>query len=473
MRIESWPIERVKPYESNPRINDDAVDAVAASIREFGFRQPIVVDTEGVIVVGHTRWKAAKKLGLTEVPVHIATDLTTEQIRAYRIADNRLAELADWNYDLLPIELSQLGEAGFDLELLGFDQDELAKILDPGVKDGLTDADEIPEPPDEAITQPGDLWILGDHRLLCGDSANAEHVDRLLAGADIHLVNTDPPYNVKVEPRSNNAIAAGLSSFTNDPAAKKLRSGQGNASFDVQRGKAKVGAMHHQGLDLARHPEKAKPTGKKLRAKDRPLANDFVSDEEFDRLLDAWFGNLARVLLPGRAFYIWGGYANCANYPPFLRKHSLYFSQAIIWDKEHPVLTRKDYMGAHEWCFYGWKEGAAHRFYGPNNATDLWHVKKIPPQKLEHLTGKPAELAVRAIQFSSLTGENVLDLFGGSGSTMIGAEQTGRRAFLMELDTLYCDVICDRFQRFTGKPAVLERTGESPIPMKPREEDMR
>jgi DNA modification methylase len=151
----------------------------------------------------------------------------------------------------------------------------------------------------------------------------------------------------------------------------------------------------------------------------------------------------------------------------------LYFSQAIIWDKEHPVLTRKDYMGAHEWCFYGWKEGAAHRFYGPNNATDLWHVKKIPPQKLEHLTGKPAELAVRAIQFSSLTGENVLDLFGGSGSTMIGAEQTGRRAFLMELDTLYCDVICDRFQRFTGKPAVLERTGESPIPMKPREEDMR
>jgi DNA modification methylase len=721
MRIEMWPVERVKPYESNPRINDDAVDAVAASIREFGFRQPIVVDAEGVIVVGHTRWKAAKNLGLTEVPVHVATDLTAEQIRAYRIADNRLAELAEWNYDVLPIELSQLGEAGFDLQLLGFDPDELAQLLDPGVKDGLTDPDDVPEPPDEAITQPGDLWILGEHRLLCGDSGNAEHVDRLLDGAAIHLVNTDPPYNVKLEPRSNNAIAAGLSSFQ--------------------------GTTHHQSMDLARHPEKAKPTRKKLRPKDRPLANDFVSDEEFDRLLDAWFGNLARVLLPGRGFYIWGGYANCANYPPFLRKHSLYFSQAIIWDKEHPVLTRKDYMGAHEWCqppdtqvltpsgsvsiaslrnrdrvvsfsrhhpamvglrdgldtcvtsrpfdgslygvdvenrttwctdghiwsvrmtpaakskwcvylmqrgnwwrvgrcklyttwglgvkqrlmmesgeaawllavyddkdeatlgeqivsaaygipttfwneqapsrrteamvrriyeyldldqlersarralsdhhrsvfcpfitrgqtghkhngrvsllvrgcnllpeamavpvprkgqsvdwvpiravdvqsyrgpvyslgvekyyhyvadgivthncFYGWKEGAAHRFYGPNNAQDLWHIKKIPPQQLEHLTGKPAELAVRAIQYSSVKGENVLDLFGGSGSTMIGAEQTGRRTFLMEIDPLYCDVIADRFQRFTGKPAVLERTGESPIPMKPREENMR
>jgi DNA modification methylase len=151
----------------------------------------------------------------------------------------------------------------------------------------------------------------------------------------------------------------------------------------------------------------------------------------------------------------------------------LYFSQAICWDKCHPVLTRKDFLGAHELAFYGWKEGAGHKFHGPNNITDLWHVKKIPPQQLEHLTGKPAELAVRAIQYSSLLGQNVLDLFGGSGSTMIGAEQTGRNAFLMELDAPYCDVIVDRMQRFTGKPAILERTGESPIPMGTREENMR
>ncbi len=307
--------------------------------------------------------------------------------------------------------------------------------------------DEIPEPPDEAITKPGDLWLLGDHRLLCGDSSKPEEVDRLLGGAVIHLCNTDPPYNVKVEPRSNNAIAAGLSSF--------------------------AGPKHHQSLDLARHPEKSKPTGKKLRAKDRPLANDFVTDQAFDELLDAWFGNIARVLEPGRGFYIWGGYANLGNYPPYLKKHELYFSQGIVWDKQHPVLTRKDFMGAFEICFYGWREGAAHVYLGPNNATDLWHVKKINPQSMLHLTEKPVELAGRAMRYSSRPGEHVLDLFGGSGSTLMAAEQTGRRAFLMELAPLYCDVICDRFQRFTGTPAILERTGESPIPMKPREENMR
>jgi DNA modification methylase len=190
-----------------------------------------------------------------------------------------------------------------------------------------------------------------------------------------------------------------------------------------------------------------------MRAKDRPLANDFVTEEEFEQLLHAWFGNLARALLPGRAFYIWGGYSNCANYPPTLKAAGLYFSQAIIWDKQHPVMTRKDYMGAHEWCFYGWREGAAHQFYGPNNATDLWSVKKVNPQNMIHLTEKPVELAARAIDYSSKPGENVLDLFGGSGSTLIAAEQTGRRAFLMELDPLYCDVIVQRWEQFTGQKA--------------------
>ena len=413
--------------EQNPRINDGAVEAVVRSIQEFGFRQPIVVDEDGIIIVGHTRLKAAQKLGLEKVPVHVAKGLSPAQVKAYRLADNRTGEIAEWDYDLLPIELSQLGEMDFDLGMLGFTEDDLAKLLDPGVKEGLTDPDAVPEPPDEAITQQGDLWILGDHRLLCADSSKSADVDRLLDGQPIHLVNTDPPYNVKVEPRSNNAIAAGLSSFE--------------------------GAKHHQKLDVERHPEKAKPTQKKLRAKDRPLANDFVSDEEFDRLLDAWFGNAARVLEPGRAFYIWGGYANCANYPPFLKKHGLYFSQAIIWDKQHPVLTRKDYMGAHEWCFYGWREGAAHQFFGPNNATDLWAVKKVNPQSMIHLTEKPVELAVRAMQYSSRTGENVLDLFGGSGSTLMAAEQTGRKAFLMELDRLYADVIVKRWEDFTGRKA--------------------
>ncbi len=448
MKIELRKLSEIKPYPSNPRVNDSAVDAVAASLREFGWRQPIVVDTDSVIVCGHTRFKAAVKLGLVKVPVHVAKDLTPEQIRAYRIADNQTATLAEWDMDLLPIELADLQAANYDLGLLGFDQDELARLMGGDLKDGLCDPDEIPEPPDEAVTQPGDLWILGNHKLLCGDSSKPEDVDRLLDGAKIHLCNTDPPYNVKVEPRSNNAIAAGNSSFA---GPKK----------------------HHQKFDLERHPEKAKATHKKMRAKDRPLANDFVSEEEFGRLLHAWFGNIARVLEPGRGFYIWGGYGNLGNYPPVLKACGLYFSQGIIWDKMHPVLTRKDFMGCFEIAYYGWKEGAAHRFYGPNNVPDLWHVKKVNPNKMIHLTEKSVELAVRAIQYSSVRNENVLDLFGGSGSTLIGAEQTGRKALLMELDPPYCDTIVDRFQRFTGVPAVLERTGKSPIPMKAREEAMR
>lgn len=694
MKIEHRKLSDIRPYDKNPRKNDQAVEAVVKSIQEFGFRQPIVVDCEGVIVVGHTRWKAAQQLKIESVPVHVAKDLTPEQAQAYRIADNQTASIAQWDKDLLKVELMDLQGLEFDLDLLGFAPDDLTKYLGESVEDGLVDPDDVPQPPDEAITQPGDLWILGDHRLLCGDSSKEEDVDRLLDGQSIQLVNTDPPYNVKVEPRSGNAIAAGNSSFTKKAHAKSTE---------------------------------GKSVPRKMRAKDRPLANDFVSDGEFDLLLDAWFGNMARVLDVGRGFYIWGGYANCGNYPPFLRKHGLYFSQAIIWDKEHPVLTRKDFMGAHEWCqppdtqvmtsdgtscisglrdgdkvltfssawsgmighrngpqvqvgqrqyggplygisvgkrttwctdghhfsvrlvpearniwcvylmrrgrwwrvgkskvlttwglgvkqrldkelgdevwilsthlsneeattaeqiasakygipttyweqcrtsrrspqeiariydsidplamhrgalwalsdhgrrleypfvrsnktrdkfgrrvsfrchacnllpevmlvpipaggpkhhwepirhietqiyngpvyslnvekyhhyvadgivthncFYGWKEGAAHQYFGPNNATDLWRVKKINPTAMVHLTEKPVELAVRAIQYSSRAGENVLDLFGGSGSTLIGCQQTGRKAFLMELDPPYCDVIVQRWEKFTGQKA--------------------
>jgi DNA modification methylase len=412
MHVEERPISSIRPYANNPRINDPAVEAVAASIQQFGWRQPIVVDEQGVIIVGHTRYKAALKLGLQTVPVHVAVGLSPAQAKAYRLADNQTATLSRWDDDKLPLELAELQKLDFDLDLTGFSADELTALLAPPATEGQCDPDDVPEPPDEPVTRPGDLWLLGRHRLLCGDSSRPADVDRLLDGAAIHLVNTDPPYNVRVEPRSNNAVAAGLSSF-----------------------------------------EGAKPTDKKLRAKDRPLANDFVSDAEFARLLAAWFGNVARVLQPGRAFYVWGGYSNCGNYPPALAAAGLYFSQAIIWDKQHPVLTRKDYMGAHEWIFYGWREGAAHQFFGPANATDLWSVKKVNPQNMIHLTEKPVELAARAIQYSSRPGESVLDLFGGSGSTLIAAEQTGRRAFLMELDPLYADVIVQRFETFAGQKA--------------------
>ena len=425
MHVEMRSITSIRPYENNPRLNDAAVDAVAASIKEFGFRQPIVVDEDGVIIVGHTRFKAALKLGLENVPVHVTHGLTPAQAKAYRLADNQTAALACFDEDRLVHELVALQGMDIDLHLTGFGDEELLRLLNADRDAGLVDPDDVPEPPDAATTKPGDLILLGKHRLLCSDSSKPADVDRLLDGAKIHLVNTDPPYNCKTEPRSNNAIAAGLSSFE--------------------------GTKHHQSLDLARHPEKSKPTAKKMRAKDRPLANDFLSDEEFDKLLHAWFGNIARVLEPGRSFYIWGGYANCANYPPVLKACELYFSQAIIWVKEHPVLTRKDFMGNHEWCFYGWREGAGHKFFGPTNAVDVWPVKKINPQSMVHLTEKPVELAKRAIEYSSRVGENVLDLFGGSGSTLIAAQEAGRRAFLMEIDPLYCDVIIQRFESFSGK----------------------
>jgi DNA modification methylase len=431
MEIEMRKLSEIRPYDRNPRINAHAVDAVAASIREFGFKQPIVVDKDGVIVVGHTRYLAALQLGLTKAPVVVALDLSPEQIKAYRVADNKLGELAEWDDELLTQELSELQGLDFDLDLTGFSEIELNDLLDAGsVQPGWTDPDDVPEPPEEATSKPGDLFMMGDHRLLCGDAAKSEDLDRLLDGAVIHLVNTDPPYNVHVEPRSNNAIAAGLSSFD---------------------------AKHHQSFDVRRYPSKKKPTHRKLRAKDRALTNDFVSNDEFDRLLHRWFGNLARVLLPGRSYFIWGGYANCGNYPPVLKTTGLYFSQAIIWLKMHPVLTRKDFLGNHEWCFYGWKEGAAHQFFGPANATDVWEVKKVSPQSMIHLTEKPVELATRAMQYSSRRGENVLDLFGGSGSTMIAAQQTGRRAYLMELDPLYVDIIVQRWEKFTGRQAERER----------------
>ena len=435
MNLRRARLAELHPDPANARKHDGRnLDAISASLKQFGQVEPLVVQkSTGKVIGGNGRLEVLRRAGETECDI-VEVDVDDVQAAALGIALNRTSELAEWNDEALAKLLRSLPEDAF--AATGFDADDLGELLDKLAPVEVAE-DEVPLPPDEAVTQMGDLYILGDHRLLCGDSSSAADLDRLLAGQPIHLVNTDPPYNVKVEPRSNNAIAAGLSSFS---------------------------------APESRHPEPSQP--RKLRAKDRPLANDFVSDEEFERLLHAWFGNLSRVLIPGGGFYIWGGYANCGNYPPVLKAAGLYFSQAIIWDKQHPVLTRKDFMGAHEWCFYGWKEGAAHRYFGPANATDLWQVKKVNPNAMVHLTEKPVELAARAMQYSSRRGEHVLDLFGGSGSTLMAAEQTGRKAFLMELDPPYCDVICDRYQRLTGRPALRERTGDAPIPMRAREENM-
>ena len=429
-------IDDLRPDPANARLHPDTnLDAIKASLARFGQAEPLVIQ-RGTrrVIAGHGRLMAMKALGWTHVDV---TEIEIDDLGATSlgIALNRTAELAEWDDATLGRLLSELRTAGA-LDGVGYTEDDIDTLLaEINVGQNEFDEDSVPEPLDAAVTKPGDIWTLGNHRLICGDSSKPEDVDRLLNGQRIHLVNTDPPYNVKVEPRSNNAIAAGLSSYGN--------------------------ATHHQRFDAERRSGAGKPTNAKMRAKDRPLLNDFLPEAEFEAMLLAWFGNCSRVMADGASFYVWGGYANCANYPPAFKATSLYFSQAVIWVKEHPVLTRKDFMGNHEWCFYGWKEGAGHRFYGPNNATDVWSVKKVNPQSMVHLTEKPVELAVRAIEYSSKIGDNVLDLFGGSGSTLMAAEHTGRRAFLVELDPIYCDVILRRYQKATGKAVVHADSGKT------------
>jgi len=469
-------LSELEPFQGElKKLSENNALKLKTEILELGFSEPVSVwQTEGhfYILNGHQRVVVLKMLKAEgyEIP---PLPVSLVDASSYQEAKKKVLALTS--------QYGQISEEGLqrfledaqitlDQAMSEFRFPEIDwKVFNPATPDVIEDI--VPEPPDEAITQPGDLWVLGNHRLLCGDSAKAEDVDRLLDGASIHLVNTDPPYNVNVEPRSNTAIAAGIASISRRADLQCQRSTTERGRKDRDRLQKR---MHHQAFDVGRGVSDPRKAHKKMRPKDRVLENDFVSDEEFMRLLRAWFGNMARVLLPGRGFYIWGGYANTKNYRIVLEECGLYFAQAIIWVKEHPVMTRKDFMGNHEWAFYGWREGAAH-YFNPDihNATDVWSVKKIPPQLMEHLTAKPVELAVRAMTFSSRPGENVLDLFGGSGSTLIAAEQMGRRAFLMEIDTLYCDVIADRFQRFSGKKAILARTGESPLPMKPREEDMR
>jgi DNA modification methylase len=438
-RVEVWPVTRLRALDRNPRLHStEQVARIAESIAQFGFLAPAIVDEKrGVVLAGNGRLAAAVSLGLSEIPVVPVGHLSEAQQKAYVIADNRIGLDATWDNETLAQYFAEIEALGLDVASSTFFSEAEIDAIIAEFEDENAMADEVeaPLPPEDPVTRAGDLWALGDHRLLCGDAGNAEDVDRLLAGAPIHLANCDPPYNVNVEPRSNNARAAGSTAL---PA--------------ITKGKA-----HLQGFDDARTGQ-VKPTTARMRPKDRVLDNDFMSDEEFDAMLRTWFGNIARVLLPGRAFYLWGGYANWANYCDALSVCGLRFAQGITWVKHHPVLGRKDFMNDCEHAWYGWREGAGHKWFGPNNATNVWEVRKVNHQSMVHLTQKPIELATRAMIYSSRRGENVLDLFGGSGSTLIGAEETGRHAYLMELDAAYCDVIVQRWQEATGKAAVLEGT---------------
>jgi DNA modification methylase len=397
LHVETWPIARPKPYPGNPRLNDAAVDAVAKSIREFGWRSPIVVDEHDVILAGHTRLKAAQKLGLTEVPVHVARGLSDEQAKAFRIADNQTASIAEWNDERLVEELLALKASDYDLSLLGFSEDALLKILGTG-KELSGELDEVPEVPEIPITKPGDLWILGDHRLLCGDSTKPEDVSRLLDGAKPFLMVTDPPYGVEYDPewRDN----AGLNKECQNRALGK------------------------------------------------------VSNDDRASWKEAW------DLFPGMVAYVWHGALHSTTVALDLIASKFDLRAQIIWVKPSLVISRGAYHWRHEPCWYG-ARGTA-KWTGDRKQSTAWDIPNmhrtagnVDDGKTIHSTQKPVECMARPIRNHGGKEDAVYDPFLGSGTTLIACEQIGRRCFGLEIDPKYCDVIVKRWENVTGQKASL------------------
>ena len=396
-KIEHWPLARLLPYARNARTHsDEQVAQIAASIVEFGFTNPILVGSDGVIVAGHGRLAAAQKLGLEMVPVVVLDHLTPTQRRALVIADNRIAENAGWDDELLRVELEALQDEGFDLDLTGFDADALADLLagDEPDGEGETDDDAVPEVSETPVSRPGDVWLLGGHRLLCGDATVAASYRTLLAGEPVDMVFTDPPYNVN---------------YTN--SAKD-----------------------------------------KMRGKDRAILNDNLGEGFYDFLLAALKPMVEHCK---GGIYVAMSSSELDVLQSAFRAAGGKWSTFIIWAKNTFTLGRADYQRQYEPILYGWPEGATRHWCGDRDQGDVWQIKK--PQKNDlHPTMKPVELVERAIRNSSRPGNVVLDPFGGSGTTLIAAEKSGRVARLIELDPKYVDVIVRRWEDFTGKQATRE-----------------
>lgn len=423
-RIEHWPIDKLLPYVRNARQHsDEQIAQIAASIAEFGFVNPILTGADGVLVAGHGRLAAARKLGLATVPVVVLDHLTPTQRRALVLADNRLAELATWDDALLRIELEALQDDGFDLDLTGFDADALAELLadeEPQIE-GRTEDDAAPDVPEEPVSRLGDVWRLGPHRLVCGDATTAEAYARLFpAGERADMVFTDPPYNVNY---ANSAKENTVSAKANVSAANvKARS---------------AGRSH------------------KLRGKHRPILNDALGEGFYDFLYDA----LALIMAHTRgAIYVAMSSSELDTLQAAFRAAGGHWSTFIIWAKNTFTLGRADYQRQYEPILYGWPEGATRHWCGDRDQGDVWQIKK--PQKNDlHPTMKPVDLVERAIRNSSRPGDVVLDPFGGSGTTLIAAEKAGRVARLIELDPKYADVIVRRWQDWTGRQAMREADG--------------
>ncbi|MDB0510082.1 site-specific DNA-methyltransferase [Ralstonia solanacearum] len=397
-KIQLWPIQRLAPYAANARTHsDEQIAQIAASMVEFGFTNPILAGGDGVIVAGHGRLAAAMKLGLQAVPVVVLDHLNPTQRRALVIADNRIAENAGWDEALLRAELAALDAANFDLSLTGFDADALAELMDGDEGEGNAEDAALPELPEEPISRPGDIWVMGEHRLLCGDATVAESYDRLLQGELADMVFTDPPYNVN---------------YAN--TAKDRQQGTSRAILNDN-----LGGGFHDFLLAALSP---------LVANCRGAIYVAMSSSELDVLQAAF------------------------------REAGGRWSTFIIWAKNTFTLGRADYQRQYEPILYGWAEGAQRHWCGDRDQGDVWQINK-PARNDLHPTMKPVELVERAIRNSSRPGDVVLDAFGGSGTTLIAAEKAARVARLIELDPKYADVIVRRWQDWTGTPACREADG--------------
>jgi DNA modification methylase len=404
LQVERWPIDRLLPYAANARTHEpEQVAQIAASIAEFGFNVRCLVDERGVLIAGHGRLLAARKLGLADIPVIRLDHLSEAQARAYRICDNQLALNFSWDEAVLAAELARLKEDGLSLDLLGFPDDELDRLL-ANIDEGNAAAtgsgeDAVPEPPAEPVTRPGDLWLLGEHRLLCGDATVLADVETVLDGKRAGMTFGDSPYNVNYA----------------------------NSAKD------------------------------KLRGKNRPILNDSLGPKGFGAFLYDACVNILTVT--EGAVYICMSSSELDSLQKAFRDAGGHWSTFIIWAKNTFTLGRSDYQRQYEAILYGWPEGRNHHWCGDRDQGDVWFFDK-PAKNDLHPTMKPVALVERAIKNSSRRDAIVLDPFGGSGTTLIACCNTGRKARLLELDPRYCDVIVERWQTLTGHKATLENSGE-------------
>ena len=392
MKIQEIEIEKLIPYARNSRTHsDEQVAQIAASIKEFGWTNPILVDGEAGIIAGHGRLAAARKLGLKKIPVIELSHLSPTQKKALIIADNKLALNAGWDNDMLALEFEELELEGFDLALTGFDEKEIDALTPEQINEGLTDEDAVPDVPDEPKTKLGDIYQLGKHRLMCGDSCSVTDMEKLCDGQLVDMWLTDPPYNVAYEGKTKDALK---------------------------------------------------------------IQNDSMGNDQFRQFLRDAYVTADTVMKAGAVFYIWHADSEGYNFRGAAQDAGWKVRQCLIWKKSTMVMGRQDYHWKHEPCLYGWKEGAGHLWATDRKQTTILEFDK-PSRNGEHPTMKPVALFEYQMLNNTKGGDIVLDSFGGSGTTLLAAEKNGRYSRLMELDPKYCDVIVKRWEEFTGKKAEL------------------